>query len=546
MLTRTDRPWTDIVSSTVVLLLMASGVAVAGQQPEAFVRSSSPPERSAASPTVVRERLVEVASSSRLSDPNESREMGLDLFPDLHLRATRTHWSMIPGGATWTGELDGYPGSRAVFATVDGEVVGHISAPFGYFTLRRGTDGAYVVQQIDPSAAGPRLDDSVAAGDADSPADARNADGRVGPRLDAGGTIDVMAVITRDAVVGFGSEATARATVQVALAETNEALRASGVPTTLRLVHVEIVDHPESKDSGLELRRLQNPSDGVLDQVHAWRDAHAADLVILVLESFTQNLGGQAYVNALTSTGTWGFSVVRRRAIDEERILAHEIGHNLGAAHDWYVTSAPGAFSYAKGHTDLQGRLLDIMSYWDLCRDTHTDCSQLLVYSNPRVRHQGVMMGVPVGTSTACRERVPPDVACDADSASVLARMAPTVARFRNSRLSLSSRRLRPGESSRSANGRYRLTYQTDGDLVLVDTADGRQIWATETGGTTPGEAAMQPDGDFTVTDATGSARWSANTGRNPNAYFVVQDDGTFVILRADGQPLWGSRTWAG
>jgi hypothetical protein len=68
-----------------------------------------------------------------------------------------------------------------------------------------------------------------------------------------------------------------------------------------------------------------------------------------------------------------------------------------------------------------------------------------------------------------------------------------------------------------------------------------RALWTRGTAGTLPGEASMQSNGNFTVTDAGGVVRWSSNTGGNPNAYFVVQDDGVFVILRSDGQPLWGS-----
>ena len=46
MLTRISRPDSDIVYWAVVLLAVASSVTVTGQQPEAFVRSLSPLQRS--------------------------------------------------------------------------------------------------------------------------------------------------------------------------------------------------------------------------------------------------------------------------------------------------------------------------------------------------------------------------------------------------------------------------------------------------------------------------------------------------------------------
>ena len=48
-----------------------------------------------------------------------------------------------------------------------------------------------------------------------------------------------MGAVSQDAVAGFGGRANARASLELAVAETNEAFRASGVLTALRLVHVE-------------------------------------------------------------------------------------------------------------------------------------------------------------------------------------------------------------------------------------------------------------------------------------------------------------------
>ena len=117
--------------------------------------------------------------------------------------------------------------------------------------------------------------------------------------------------------------------------------------------------------------------------------------------------------------------------------------------------------------------------------------------------------------------------------------MVPIIARYRHSLTALSARQLLPGTSFRSTSGRFRLIYQTDGNLVLYDDRDRIPLWATNTGGTTPGQAILQTDGNFVVYDRGGAAVWSSGTPGNPNAYLLVQDDGNLVIYRADGQPVW-------
>ena len=102
--------------------------------------------------------------------------------------------------------------------------------------------------------------------------------------------------------------------------------------------------------------------------------------------------------------------------------------------------------------------------------------------------------------------------------------------------------RLLAGQSLTSANKRYRLVYQTDGNLVLYDDGDGTIPWASGTGGTSAGQALMQTDGHFVVYDAQVVGVWGSGTAGNANARLVLQNDGNLVIYSASGQPLWGSR----
>jgi peptidyl-Asp metalloendopeptidase len=72
--------------------------------------------------------------------------------------------------------------------------------------------------------------------------------------------------------------------INLAVAETNTAYSRSAVIPRLRLVHQEEVSYTESGDFSTDLNRLTNPSDGFMDNVHALRNAHGADLVSLIIE----------------------------------------------------------------------------------------------------------------------------------------------------------------------------------------------------------------------------------------------------------------------
>jgi hypothetical protein len=102
--------------------------------------------------------------------------------------------------------------------------------------------------------------------------------------------------------------------------------------------------------------------------------------------------------------------------------------------------------------------------------------------------------------------------------------------------------RLTPGQSITSSSGRYRLLYQTDGNLVLYDDVSHSAVWASNTGGTNAGQALMQADGNFVVYDAQGTGLWASATPGNPNARLVLQNDGNGVVYRSDGLPIWGMR----
>jgi hypothetical protein len=100
---------------------------------------------------------------------------------------------------------------------------------------------------------------------------------------------------------------------------------------------------------------------------------------------------------------------------------------------------------------------------------------------------------------------------------------------------------LHAGQQVVSTDGRFRLVYQSDGNLVLYQA--GIALWHSHTNGTTPGLAAMQGDGNFVIYNASGVPVWHTSTFGNPGAILAIQNDGNLVIYRADGVPIWASGT---
>ena len=103
---------------------------------------------------------------------------------------------------------------------------------------------------------------------------------------------------------------------------------------------------------------------------------------------------------------------------------------------------------------------------------------------------------------------------------------------------------LNAGQSVQSNDGRFRLSMQSDGNLVLYHQGV-RVLWASNTVGVRNPRLVMQPDGNLVVYDDTNRARWSSNTVGKAGARLVVQDDGNTVMYKGS-VAIWSTRTNVG
>lgn len=102
--------------------------------------------------------------------------------------------------------------------------------------------------------------------------------------------------------------------------------------------------------------------------------------------------------------------------------------------------------------------------------------------------------------------------------------------------------RLYPDQEIRSPNGRFAFRYQSDGNLVLYDSAAG-PLWSTGTTGGGAGYVELQGDGNFVVYASQGPI-WASGTAGHPGAYLKVHDNGEVAILDgANGVGIWWTGT---
>lgn len=104
--------------------------------------------------------------------------------------------------------------------------------------------------------------------------------------------------------------------------------------------------------------------------------------------------------------------------------------------------------------------------------------------------------------------------------------------------------RLTAGQALRSPNGKYTLTQQPDGNLVLADDAK-RLQWSSQTPSNAGAYTSFERDGDLVVYAKSGAALWRSATG-GKGALLEVHDDGNAVVSQAGRQEVWSSQAERG
>lgn len=323
--------------------------------------------------------------------------------------------ALEPGRFTATGRIEGRPGSRAIFAATGSFLHATIEDPAGgTFALRVATEELSQFYRIDPalvapcggtkSPHAPRIPSTAAA--------SANPDEGTSPVAVANpgqssSEVHVM-MVHSTAVLTTMSGATRRAALQsafdAAIARVNSIFAASLVTTRARLVHVHETTYNESLSAGNKvqddaLTAIQAHDDGAMDDIHAVRDAVGADVVCLALQRSDFASSGLSFLLTpdRADNDDYAYSVVHYGSIAGTNVVAHELGHVLGCAHDRQnAQGSNGAFAYSYGYrfVGADGRQYhDIMSY--------PPGTELGYFSNPDVilpSPVNAALGIPAGS----------------------------------------------------------------------------------------------------------------------------------------------------
>lgn len=230
-----------------------------------------------------------------------------------------------------------------------------------------------------------------------------------------------------------------------AIINTNTVFKNSGISTRLRLVHSASVNFYETDfaDSDTALVALQSKTDGIVDEIHTLRDSNGADLVILIVDAvdlwngWTQGDANVLYRNDPALSEYAPFALIDWQGLNTTA-FTHEIGHMMGAHHDWYVSAQKKVpYPYARGYVNRENGWRTIMAYEDECDNLGIACPRVPFFSNPNISYNGVPLGVPIGTNTSCQNGVTANPPCDAYDALAIMNTSATIAGFRGELWSL-------------------------------------------------------------------------------------------------------------
>ncbi len=339
---------------------------------------------------VLRARAVSV-DARWLASPEGGRTLTLNMFPDVSFVGTVTQSIRRPSGPMLTGEILNTNPPGAFVLLVDGNrVTGRVIAPQkGTYVIRTLDDRTTVIQEIDTSKFEPCGADEM---QALAPAPAGGAQGVAAGRYCEDESIDLLMVYTpmaRDAAIALGTDINSLIQESVALA--NLALANSQLQHRINIVHTQEVDYDESGTNHLSV--LTSITDETLAEVRPLRDQYKADVVGLAVSS--SNYCGTAYqtVNLWTpEIDVRAYHVVKVSCMASTLVFAHEIGHNLGCAHDresCNITKILDPYSYGYRFAGAGGTTFrTVMAY--------PPGQRIPYFSNPDILFDGARTGAPV------------------------------------------------------------------------------------------------------------------------------------------------------
>jgi hypothetical protein len=201
--------------------------------------------------------------------------------------------------------------------------------------------------------------------------------------IDSGDRIDVLVLYTTPVKNSLGGDAQAQAFAQSAIDVSNTAYRNSVIRQRVRLVNAQETTIAETGSLSSELTALRANAN-----VATLRNTFNADLVAMISNS-SDNCGIGFLMGSVAGNSNNGFTVTSRTCAVGNLSFPHEMGHNMGDAHN-PENGSGGTYSYSFGHW-VNGSYRTVMSYVDQCA---AGCARQPYFSNPNISFNGVPTGI--------------------------------------------------------------------------------------------------------------------------------------------------------